>query len=155
LNEITQKLILQLKSKEYMHGIIRSKDRVKQTGEIFTPTKLVRQELDKCPQTIFAKIDQTFLDPSCGDGQFLAEVLIRKLENNIPYDQALSTIYGVDLMADNIKLCQDRLLCNQEQYRHIVENNIVCADALTYHYRFDGTDPTKTDNDLIFDKLFE
>jgi len=155
LNEITQKLILQLKSKEYMHGIIRSKDRVKQTGEIFTPTKLVRQELDKCPQTIFANIDQTFLDPSCGDGQFLAEVLIRKLENGIPFNQALSTIYGVDLMADNIKLCQDRLLCNQEQYRHIVENNIVCADALTYHYRFDGTDPTKTDNDLIFDKLFE
>ena len=126
-----------------------------ETGEVFTPTPLVQEMLDKLPEEVFTNPTKTFLDPSCGDGQFLAEVLIRKLENNIPYDQALSTIYGVDLMADNIKLCRDRILCNQEQYRHIVENNIVCADALTYHYRFDGTVPTKTDNDLIFDTLFE
>ena len=148
-------LIYRLKNYEYMSGIDRDKSRTKSTGEVFTPTPLVQEMLDKLPEEVFTNPTKTFLDPSCGDGQFLAEVLIRKLENNIPYDQALSTIYGVDLMADNIKLCQDRLLCNQEQYRHIVENNIVCADALTYHYRFDGTVPTKTDNDLIFDNLFE
>jgi len=148
-------LIYKLKNYEYMSGIDRDKSRTKETGEVFTPTPLVQEMLDKLPEEVFTNPTKTFLDPSCGDGQFLAEVLIRKLENNIPYDQALSTIYGVDLMADNIKLCRDRILCNQEQYRHIVENNIVCADALTYHYRFDGTVPTKTDNDLIFDNLFE
>ena len=148
-------LIYKLKNYEYMSGIDRDKSRTKETGEVFTPTPLVQEMLDKLPEEVFTNPTKTFLDPSCGDGQFLAEVLIRKLENNIPYDQALSTIYGVDLMADNIKLCQDRLLCNQEQYRHIVENNIVCADALTYHYRFDGTDPTKSEDDLIFDTLFE
>ena len=148
-------LINQLKNYEYMSGIDRDKSRTKETGEVFTPTPLVQEMLDKLPEEVFTNPTKTFLDPSCGDGQFLAEVLIRKLENNIPYDQALSTIYGVDLMADNIKLCRDRLLCNQEQYRHIVENNIVCADALTYHYRFDGTDPTKSEDDLIFDTLFE
>ena len=148
-------LIYKLKNYEYMSGIDRDKSRTKETGEVFTPTPLVQEMLDKLPEEVFTNPTKTFLDPSCGDGQFLAEVLIRKLENNIPYDQALSTIYGVDLMADNIKLCQDRILCNQEQYRHIVENNIVCADALTYHYRFDGTDPTKSEDDLIFDTLFE
>jgi len=148
-------LIYKLKNYEYMSGIDRDKSRTKETGEVFTPTPLVQEMLDKLPEEVFTNPTKTFLDPSCGDGQFLAEVLIRKLENNIPYDQALSTIYGVDLMADNIKLCRDRILCNQEQYRHIVENNIVCADALTYHYRFDGTDPTKSEDDLIFDTLFE
>jgi hypothetical protein len=44
-------------------------------------------------------------------------------------------------MPDNVKLCQDRLLCGQEHLRHIVEQNIVCADALRYHYRFDGSHP--------------
>jgi len=148
-------LIYKLKNYEYMSGIDRDKSRTKETGEVFTPTPLVQEMLDKLPEEVFTNPTKTFLDPSCGDGQFLAEVLIRKLENNIPYDQALYTIYGVDLMADNIKLCRDRILCNQEQYRHIVENNIVCADALTYHYRFDGTDPTKSEDDLIFDTLFE
>ena len=44
-------------------------------------------------------------------------------------------------MPDNVKLCQDRLLCGREDLRHIVEQNIVCADALRYHYRFDGSHP--------------
>ena len=42
-------------------------------------------------------------------------------------------------MPDNVKLCQDRLLQGQEAYRSIVEQNIVCADALKYDYSFDGT----------------
>ena len=67
----------------------------------------------------------------------------------IDFETALSTIYGVDLMLDNVKLCQDRLLCSRDDLRHIVEQNIVCADALTYHYRFDSTAPDVTDQDLI------
>ena len=46
---------------------------------------------------------RTFIDNSCGDGQFLSEVLIRKLESGIDFEQALKTIYGVDLMPDNVK----------------------------------------------------
>ena len=77
-----------------------------------------------------------------------------KVENGINFEIALSTIYGVDLMPDNVKLCQDRLLCGREDLRHIVEKNIVCADALRYHYRFDGTDPYTTEQDLHFESLF-
>ena len=133
-----------------MSGIDRDNLRVKSTAEVFTPTELVQKCLDDLPdQTVFSDHTKTFLDNSCGDGQFLSEVLIRKLENGIDFERALSTIYGVDLMQDNVKLCQDRLLCGREDLRHIVEQNIVCADALTYHYRFDGTAPDVTEQDLI------
>jgi type I restriction-modification system DNA methylase subunit len=138
-----------------MSGIERERSRVKATGEVFTPTPLVQEILNQLDVTLFQNPIKTFLDNSCGDGQFLSEVLIRKLENNIDFEQALSTIYGVDLMPDNVKLCQDRLLCGQEHLRHIVEQNIVCADALRYHYRFDGTDPYQTEQDQHLNNLFE
>jgi hypothetical protein len=132
-----------------MSGVEREQTRVKATGEIFTPTPLVQELLDKLNPDLFTDPDKTILDPTCGDGQFLSEALIRKLEAGIDFEQALSTIYGVDLMEDNVKLCQDRLLCGREDLRHIVEQNIVCHDGLTYHYRFDGTAPDVTDQDLI------
>lgn len=127
-----------------MSGIERDKLRVKETEEIFTPTVLVQECLDLLETIhtdIFSNLTKTFLDNSCGDGQFLGEVLIRKIENGIDFESALSTIHGVDLMPDNVKLCRDRLLCGREDLRHIVEQNIVCADALRYHYRFDGSHP--------------
>jgi len=67
--------------------------------------------------------------------------LIRKMENGSTFEQALSTIYGVDLMQDNVDLCRERLLCGREDRKSVVEQNIVCADALRYHYRFDGSHP--------------
>ena len=136
LNPTVSNVIEHARNRTYMSGIERDKVRVKATGEVFTPTDLVRQVLESLPLEIFTDPSKTFLDNSCGDGQFLSEVLIRKLENGIDFETALSTIYGVDLMPDNVKLCQDRLLCGQEHLRHIVEKNIVCADALTYNYCF-------------------
>ena len=124
-----------------MSGVDREKIRVKATGEVFTPTTLVQEVLDNLPQEQFTNTTKTFLDPSCGDGQFLSEVLIRKMENGATFEQALSTIYGVDLMQDNVELCRERLLCGRNDLRHIVEQNIVCADALRYHYRFDSSHP--------------
>lgn len=130
-----------IRNRSYMSGVDREKNRVKSTGEVFTPTSLVQDTLNKIPNEQFTDTSKTFLDPSCGDGQFLGEVLIRKMENGSTFEQALSTIYGVDLMEDNVDLCRERLLCGREDLRHIVEQNIVCADGLRYHYRFDGSDP--------------
>jgi len=133
-----------MRDREYMSGVERDKARVKATGEIFTKEWLARESLDKIEQfdpTAFSDSANTFCDPACGDGNLISEALIRKIENGSTFEQALSTIYGVDLMPDNVKLCQDRLLCGQEHLRHVVEQNIVCADGLRYHYRFDGSDP--------------
>lgn len=121
--------------------IERGSERVKSTGEIFTPSILVQNVLSQISKDILLDCNKKYLDPSCGDGQFLSEILIIKINNGIEFEQALSTLYGVDLMQDNVDLCRERLLCGREDLRHIVENNIVCADALRYHYRFDGTPP--------------
>lgn len=133
-------VIKHARDRSYMGGIERDKLRVKATGEVFTPTELVQAVLDDLPRGLFTDITKTFVDNSCGDGQFLSEVLIRKIENGSTFEQALSTIYGVDLMEDNVSLCRERLLCGQEHLRYIVEKNIVCHDALTYNYCFGETE---------------
>lgn len=140
-------VIKHARDREYMSGIDRNKTRVKATSEIFTPTELVQEVLDKLPTNEFIDPSRTFIDNSCGDGQFLSEVLIRKVQNGIDFETALSAIYGVDMMQDNVSLCRERLLCGREDLRHIVETNIVCHNALTYDYSFNGT------NDNLKDKL--
>jgi hypothetical protein len=60
-------------------------------------------------QSAFGNSRETFLEPSCGDGQFLSEVIIRKMENGSTYEQALETVYGIDLMEDNCIECIRRL----------------------------------------------
>ena len=143
-----------------MSGLEREQSRVKATGEVFTPTPLVEEMLDKMDPTLFEDASKTFLDPSVGDGQFLASVLYRKLQNGIDFETALSTIYGVDLMQDNVELCRERLLCGREDLRQIVEKNIVCADGLRYHYRFDSSYPYDEERkekefDERYDTFFE
>jgi hypothetical protein len=136
-----------------MSGVERDRARVKATGEVFTPTPLVQEMLDQLPPEVFFDPAKTFLDNSCGDGQFLGEVLIRKMENGSTFEQALSTVYGVDLMQDNIDECRRRLLCGRADLEHIVRANIVCHDALTYDYSFNGTDLNQ--DDLQWANLFE
>lgn len=147
------KIIDHVRNRDYMSGVDRDRNRVKATGEVFTPTPLVQEILNQLPVEQFTDTAKTFLDPSCGDGQFLSEVLIRKIENGSTFEQALSTIYGVDLMQDNVDECRKRLLCGQIHLQHIVERNIVCHDALTYDYSFNGTDLNQ--NDLTLQNLFE
>lgn len=153
LNLSLDQVIAHSRNREYMSGVEREHTRIKATGEVFTPTELVQDVLDQLPSDIFGNADKTFCDPSCGDGQFLSEVLIRKMQHGITFKQALSTIYGVDLMQDNVDLCRDRLLCGQEQLRHIVERNIVCHDALTYDYSFNGTN--LNNDELQWESLFQ
>ena len=126
----------------YMSGIERDKLRVKKTAEVFTPTPKAQEMLDGLEEQdseIFLNPTKTFLDNSCGDGQFLSEVVIRKMEqSNCTLEQALSTTYGVELMEDNVKLCKKRLAGPNptQEILDILDKNIVCHDALTYDYSF-------------------
>jgi hypothetical protein len=149
------------RNRSYMGGIQRDKLRVKQTAEVFTPTSLVQEMLDKLEEndtTLFSDSNKTFLDSSCGDGQFLSEVVIRKMERSgCTLEQALSTTYGVELMEDNVQLCKERLAGPNPtpEILDILDRNIVCADALTYHYRFDGTPSDITEIQLKMSQFFE
>ncbi len=112
--------------------------RIKQFGEVFTPIALVNEMLDKLPIDCW-DCDKTFIDNSCGNGNFLVEILKRKLALRHEPLQALSTIYGVELLEDNTLECKHRLIElieDKEKAQLIVDKNIVCADALKYDYTF-------------------
>jgi hypothetical protein len=100
--------------------INRSKDRVKQTREVFTPLPLVDEILSKLPNETWQKT-KTFIDPACGDGNFLVRVIAWKMKHGASAKQALETTYGVDLMEDNVSHCRQRLLTT--------------AFACTQHYK--------------------
>ena len=95
LNHMLSKYIEHCRNRKYMSGVERDKLRIKQTAEIFTPTPLVQEILDKLEQqdpTLFSDSTKTFLDNSCGDCQFLSEVVIKKMEKSgCSLEDALST----------------------------------------------------------------
>lgn len=87
--------------------------------------------------------DSRFCHYNCGNGyHFLTEALLMKLENGVSFEKALSTIYGVSESREEIEECRNTLLCGHEEYRHIVERNVVCHKVETYDNSFNGTDLT-------------
>lgn len=142
-----------------MEKQIKSKKRVVDHGEVFTAEREVNAMLDLVEQET-RRVDSRFLEPACGDGNFLAEILRRKLEEvrrayrRSPADYeknailAVSCIYGVDLMMDNVLACRERLFgiwdseytsaCGKEASRQaretvrlILSRGIICGNALT------------------------
>lgn len=138
---------------------IKSKDRVKDHGEVFTNEKEVKAMLDLVKEET-ENIESTFLEPACGDGNFLAEILNRKLKvvkerykkSLDDYDlysiKAISSIYGVDILEDNVEACIKRLYNiwekeydsvmkkyadakTKEACLYILHKNILCGNALT------------------------
>ena len=89
---------------------MKTKERIKKNGEVFTPPKLVEEMLDKIPLKIWKDPSKTVCDPSAGNGNFLVAVFNRKIKYGSTPNQALSTIYGVELMLDNTLECRERLL---------------------------------------------
>ena len=99
---ILKDVISHVRDRNYLSEIDRDYVRVKATGEVFTPLGVVTKKLNDLEShdpAIFKDVTKTFLEPSCGDGNFLSEVLIRKIKNGSTFEQALSTIYGVDIEA--------------------------------------------------------
>lgn len=138
---------------------IVSKERVAEHGEVFTNPREVNAMLDLVKQET-ERIDSRFLEPACGKGAFLAEVLHRKLtvvkeryqKSPIEYERyailALSSIYGIDILEDNVADCRFEMLkifkseyetalkqpCSEEceiSAKFILFKNIVWGDALT------------------------
>ena len=113
---------------------IKSKERVSKHGEVFTAEREVNAMLDLVKQET-ERIESRFLEPACGDGNFLIEILRRKLtvcEERVKWQQytqlqyeknavwAVSSIYGIELLPDNAAACRQRLygyFC--EQYERL------------------------------------
>ena len=93
-----------------MEKLIKSRKRVKDRGEVFTPSWLVNEMLDELPEDQWTDSSKAFIDPACGNGNILVEIVRRKIESGAQPLQALMTTYGVDIMPDNITECQQRLV---------------------------------------------
>lgn len=137
---------------------VKSRKRVQEHGEVFTNEREVNAMLDMVKQET-ERIESRFLEPACGNGNFLAEVLRRKLAvvarqyKKSPDDYmryafvAVSSLYGVDILEDNAEECRERLygivkaeakrvMKNPdalflEAIRYLLHKNILCGDALT------------------------
>ena len=122
----------------------KRKQRKKQTAEDFTPLELVNEMLDKLPDEVWADPNKTFLDNSGGNGNFVVEVLRRKLERGHDPLKALSSVYSVELMPDNVQEMHQRMFyivkpylkSDAEEIRawEILHHNCVVHDALTWDY---------------------
>ena len=114
-----------------MQKQIKSKKRVKDFGEVFTNPREVNAMLDLVKEET-EKIDSTFLEPSCGTGNFLVEILKRKLgvaRDDDEKKRALKSIYGIDIQQDNVDMSKKRMLAIMVE---CVEWNSVqdCIDIL-------------------------
>ena len=110
----------------------RTKERTKQTGEVFTPKALVLEMLNKFPDDVW-EVGKNFLDNSCGNGNFIIEIIKLKISKGLTINEALSTTYGLDLMPDNVSDCRARIVeivGDDKEYLEIINHNIACHDAL-------------------------
>ena len=128
---------------------IKSRDRVQQHGEVFTNEREVNAMLDLVKHET-ERIDSRFLEPACGDGNFLAEILRRKLRvcrsfveqgknTQLEYEKnvvlAVSSIYGIELLPDNATTCRERLFnIFADEYRSLYGDSVKeeCLESIHY-----------------------
>ena len=129
-----------------MEKQVISKQRVTDHGEVFTNRREVNAMLDLVKQET-ERIDSRFLEPACGTGNFLAEILERKLQAvesryekvQLEYERnavlAVSSIYGIDILEDNVAECRNRLLeifHNRYQAKFESAVNPECTRSIQY-----------------------
>ena len=98
---------------------------------------------DKVDDETWSDPSKTFIEPCCGNGQFVCYIIWNRLQHGIDWKTALDTLYALDLMEDNIIECHDRiikmltLLCedfNEDIAKDIMNRNIVCHDFFTWDF---------------------
>ena len=124
---------------------IKSKKRVRERGEVFTAEREVRAMCDLIPRETWENITSAFLEPACGNGNFLVEIYSRKLQyckDERDGLKALASIVGIDIMPDNCEESRQRLknlFCDKfpaantfclKMAETILKNNIICGDSL-------------------------
>lgn len=95
--------------------LIKSKDRVKQHAEVYTPAWCVRdmlQMVEDIDPTAFSDLDKTFLEPTCGNGNFVVQIYERKLKHAktpADFERIVKSIYAIDLLPGNVEECIQRV----------------------------------------------
>ncbi len=115
----------------------------KKTNEFFTPYSIVKRMADKIPDSDWSDPTKTFLEPSFGSGQFVVYIVWNRIQRGIDWHTALKTLYGVELMADNVLECHDRVIdlltklnidFDERTARKIMKKNLVCSDFFKWDF---------------------
>lgn len=144
-----------------MEKLIKSKERVSKFAEVYTPSFVVKDMCDLVGDTL-KELKSKVLEPACGNGNFLVEILDRKLSlitHNFGLNAliAVSSLYGIE---DNCKECRERLYTlvlsygetDKDILRKILGKNIICGNTLTQQTS-QGTDLIFTDYVFQEDKI--
>lgn len=122
------------------------KDRRKGKGgsqEFFTPYSIVKRMCDKIPDEDWADQTKTFLEPSFGSGQFVVYIVWNRIQHGVDWETAINTLYGVELMADNVIETHNRVIdlldkmninYDKEIAMQIMDKNLVCADFFNWDF---------------------
>lgn len=114
------------------------------TQEFFTPSSLVNKMCDKILSSDWSNPDKTFLEPCFGNGNFLVEIIRRRIvDYKIDYKTTLETLYGVELMSDNVVEAKERIISllkeispgfDESLARQIMDKNLVCSDFFKWDF---------------------
>ena len=116
---------------------------IKDTHEFFTPYSIVKRMCDKIPGEDWADSEKTWLEPGFGNGQFVVYIVWNRIQHGIDWETALKTLYGVELMFDNVQECHDRVIdlliklgieFDELTARKIMKKNLVCSDFFKWDF---------------------
>ena len=114
-----------------------------ETAEFFTPYSIVKRMCDKIPDEDWSDPTKTFLESGFGNGQFVVYIVWNRIQHGIDWQTALKTLYGVELMADNVLECHDRVIdlltklgieFDERTARKIMKKNLVCSDFFKWDF---------------------
>ena len=115
----------------------------KKTQEFFTPYSIVKRMADKIPNSYWSDPTKTFLEPSFGSGQFVVYIVWSRIQHGVDWETTLKTLYGVELMPDNVLECHNRVIdlldklgieFDERTARKIMKKNLVCSDFFKWDF---------------------
>ena len=113
------------------------------TQEFFTPYTIVKHMCDKISEADWSNPEKTFLEPSMGDGNFVIFIIYNRIQHGVSWKDALSTLYGVELMSDNVQETKDRIISlllemeiqfDKAEALKIMDHNLVCSDFFKWDF---------------------
>jgi len=125
-----------------MTNLTKSKERISEHGEVYTPTYIVQEMISLVSNRDWGDPSLICLEPTCGNGQFIEPLIKKKMEAGLSPEDACNTVFGLDILSDNVNECRQRVWDivnplvngkkNKDRLRAILINNIVVANFIPF-----------------------
>ena len=113
------------------------------TQEFFTPYSIIKKMCDKISEEDWSDLETTFCEPCFGNGQFILAIIYKRLMAGVDLMTTLKTLFGVELMEDNVQETKDRILdmldkmeieYHRPSVMKILNKNLVCSDFFKWDF---------------------